>query len=195
MAARPKCRAGRVLGVCFLLRLLENEGQACLQERGKRHLKQKKGAEVTVLFVEAAENRDNEGFIRDRLANVGKGVGEGLELGAVVVDCHVALGCIAEFRVNGECVAFLVVVEEAGDGVPDLSRRGSGSHDDAEELGGDRAIDPGEDHVVITRPVGGRRRVGRSSLGFAEDVVGEAVAAKGDEEQFAPLSVVGVLKI
>ena len=142
------------------------------------------------MFVEATENRENEGFIRDRLADVGKGVGEGLELGAVVVDGHVALGCIAEFRVDGEGAAFLVVVEEAGDGVPDLPRRGAGSHDDAEELDGDRSIKPGEDRVVITRPVGGGRSVGGRGRGVAENMVSEAVAAESDDEQLAPLGVV-----
>jgi hypothetical protein len=50
-------------------------------------------------------------------------------------------------------------VEEAGQGVPDLPRCGAWSHDDAEELGGDRAVDPREDGVIVPRPVRGGRRV------------------------------------
>jgi hypothetical protein len=159
------------------LRLLENQGGACLQERRERHLVRKKGAEVTVLLLEATQNHEDEGFVRDLLINITESIGKGLKLGAVVVNAHVSLWRVAEFRVEGEGVAFLVVVEEVGDGVPDLPRHRSWGHDDAEEFGGDQAVDPREDGEVVARPVGGGRSVRWRSIGRAGDMACEAVAA------------------
>jgi hypothetical protein len=67
-------------------------------------------------------------------------------------------------------------VEEVGDGVPNLPRRRSRGHDDAEEFGGDRAVDPREDSEVVARPVGGGRSVRWRSI-RAGDMACEAVAA------------------
>jgi hypothetical protein len=184
-----------MLGISLLLHLLENQGGARLQERGERHLVGEEGAEVAVLFVEAAENREDEGVIRDLLTNVTESIGKRLELGAVIMDTHVTLWRVAKFRVEGKGAAFLVVVEEVGDGVPDLPRRRARGDDDAEKLGGDRAVDPGEDGEVVTRPIGGGGGVRRRSVGAAGDMAGETIAAEGDEEELVPLDVVGVLQI
>jgi hypothetical protein len=54
VATGPECGRCRVLGISLLLRLLENQGGARLQERGKRHLVGKERMEVAVLLVEAA---------------------------------------------------------------------------------------------------------------------------------------------
>lgn len=87
---------------------------------------------------------------------------------------------------------FLVVAEEVLDGVPDDACRGAWTHDDVEEVDGDGAVYPGEDGEVVAAPrcvwagVGGGR--------FADDMGSEAIAAEGDEEEFAPAGVVGVVK-
>jgi hypothetical protein len=60
-----------------------------VQERWERHLVRKKGTEVTVLLVEAAQNREDEGFVRDLLINIAESISKGLKLGAVVVNAHV----------------------------------------------------------------------------------------------------------
>jgi hypothetical protein len=73
-------------------------------------------------------------------------------------------------------------VEEVGDGIPDLLRRWPGGHDGAKELGGDRALDPGEHGVVVTRLVRGGWSVRWSSVGGADDMVGEAVATESDKK-------------
>ena len=49
-----------------------------------------------------------------------------------------------------------VVAEEVLDGVPDGARRGTGADDNADEVGGDGAIDPRENGVVVAAPI--RRR-------------------------------------
>ena len=66
-----------------------------------------------------------------------KGVGEGLELGAVVGDRHVALRSVPELRFELESPMLFVVTKEVLDGFPDDTCRRARAHDDAEELGGD----------------------------------------------------------
>ena len=97
---------------------------------------------MVVLLVEAAKHRQDERLVGNCLTNVAQSVGERLELGAVVMDGHVTLRCVAKFRIQSKGAAFLVVVEEVGDGVLDLPRRRPRCHDDAEELGGDQAVNP-----------------------------------------------------
>ncbi|XP_047079718.1 uncharacterized protein LOC124690372 [Lolium rigidum] len=133
---------------------------------------------------------DNQRFIADGLADVSEGVGEVLELGAVVADGEIALWRVAEVGLELDGAVLLVVAEEILDGVPDGERSGAGMHDDAEEVGVDGAVDPGEHGVVITAPSRGGRRVGGS--GFAGDVGGETVAAESNEEELPPACVVAV---
>ena len=106
-----------------------------------------------------------------------KGVGEGLELGAVVGDRHVALRSVPELRFELESPMLFVVAEEVLDGVPDDACCGAGTHDDAEELGGDGAVNPRENGVVIAAPIGCWRGVGGGGVGIADNMRGETIAA------------------
>jgi hypothetical protein len=63
------------------------------------------------------------------------------------------LGCVAKLGVKGEGTTFLVVVEEVGDGIPNLSHCRSWQHDDIEELGRDRVVYLGENGEVIAIPL------------------------------------------
>jgi hypothetical protein len=69
------------------------------------------------------------------------------------MDGYVSLGRVAKLDVKGEGTTFLVVVEEVGDGIPDLSHCRSWRHDDAKELGRDRAVHLGEHGEVVTIPI------------------------------------------
>jgi hypothetical protein len=82
---------------------------------------------------------------------------------------------VAEVGLELDGAVLLVVAEEILDGIPDGARGRAGMHDDAEEVGIDGAVDPGEHGVVITAPSKGGGRVGGS--GLAGDMGGETVAA------------------
>ena len=154
VAACPKCGGRGVLGVRFLLCFFENESRPCLQEGRERNLKREKRAQVRVGVSESTEKGEDKGLITDRLADVGEGVGKGLQLGAVVTNGEIALRSVAELRLQLNCAVLLVVAEQILDGVPDGAGGGAGAHDDAEKIDGDRAVDPGEHRVVVTPPVG-----------------------------------------
>ena len=153
VAARPECRGRGVLGVGFLLRLLEDECRPCLEEGWERHLKRQKRAQVRVSISETAEEREDERLVADRLADVGEGVGKSFELGAVIADGEVALRSVAELRLELDGAVLFVVAEKLLDGVPDGASGGAGPHDDAEQVDGDGTIYPGEHHEFITRLV------------------------------------------
>ena len=103
--------------------------------------------------IEVVEEGEDERLVADLLADVYKGVGEGLEIGAVVGDRHVALRSVPELRFELESPLLFVVAEEVLDGVPDEACRGAGAHDDAEKIDQDGTINLGEDSVVITAPI------------------------------------------
>nr|XP_051190144.1 uncharacterized protein LOC127303450 [Lolium perenne] len=123
-----------------------------MQECGKGHLKGKKRAEVRIILVKTTKKDEDEGLVGDGLADVAEGVGEGLQLGAVVADGEIPLWGVAEVGLQLNGVVLLVVAEEVLNGVPDDARRGARAHDDAEEVDGDGAIYPGEDGVVVAAP-------------------------------------------
>jgi hypothetical protein len=107
---------------------------------------------VGVLLVEAAKNGEHKSVVGDQLADISKGVGQGLELGIVLMHGHVTLGNVAELGVEVEGATLLVFIEKVVDGGPDLPGLCTERHDHAEELEGDGAIDPVEDGEVITSP-------------------------------------------
>jgi hypothetical protein len=86
----------------------------------------------------------------------------------------------------------LVVAEEILDGLPDRPGGGAGAHDDVEELGGDGAVDPRQNGVVITAPVRVGAVVGGRLVG--EDVGSEPVATERHKEEFPPAGVVAVVE-
>jgi hypothetical protein len=86
----------------------------------------------------------------------------------------------------------LVVAKEILNGVPDGAHGGSGAHDDAEVVGGDGAVYPRENDVVIVTPSRGGGRVRGS--GIANDVSGETVAAEGNEEEIPLAGVVALIE-
>jgi hypothetical protein len=66
---------------------------------------------VGVLLVEAAKNGEHKSVVGDRLADIGKGIGQGLELGTVLVHGHVTMGSVVELGIEGEAATLLVVTE------------------------------------------------------------------------------------
>jgi hypothetical protein len=107
-----------------------------------RHLIREKRAKMAKLVVEAVEHGEDEVFVEDFLFDVAESIGKKLELGAIVMDGLVSLRRVVELSVKGEGAAFLIVVEEVGDGVRNLPRCRSWRHDDAEEFIRNRAVDP-----------------------------------------------------
>jgi hypothetical protein len=77
------------------------------------------------------------------------------------------------------------------DGIPDGACSRVIAHDDAEEVVGDGAIDPGEHGVVIATPSRGRGHVGGS--GVTDDVASVAIANEGDKEEIHLVGVAGAL--
>lgn len=175
VAACPECCGGGVGGVRLVLAFFEGESRARLEEAREGDLKRKKRTQVAKLVVKPAKNRQDESLVGDWLVDIAQRIGQGLELGAVVVHAHVALRSVAELGVEGEGAASLVVAEEVVDGEPNLARGGAGGHDDAEQLRGDGAVDPVEDGEVVAPPCRCGRGVGGGVV--AGDVGGEAVAA------------------
>jgi hypothetical protein len=70
VAACRERRGGGILCISFLLVLCQDQGLEGLQERQEGQLKRKKGTQVCIGVVEAAENGEDEGFIADPLIDV-----------------------------------------------------------------------------------------------------------------------------
>jgi hypothetical protein len=104
-----------------------------------------------VSVIESAKDCQNQGLIVDWLVDIGEQVSDVLELGTVVTEGEVALRSVAEVGLELDGAMLLVIVEEVLDGVLDGAHGGAEAHDDAEKVGGDGAVYPGE-HGVVTRP-------------------------------------------
>jgi hypothetical protein len=193
VAACPECCGGGVGGVRLVLAFFEGESRARLEEAREGDLKRKKRTQMAKLVVKPAKNREDKGLVGDRLVDVTQRIGQGLEIGAIVVHAHVALRSVAELGVEDDGATLLVVTEEVVDGEPNLAREGARGHDDAEQLGGDRAVYPVEDSEVVAPPSGSGGSVGGGVV--AEHMGGEATAAKGNEKELAPLGMIGGLEI
>jgi hypothetical protein len=148
---------------------------------------------VAKLVIKAAEDCEYKSLIGDQLVDISQRIGQELKHGAVVMHGHVALRSVAELGVEDDGATLLVVTEEVVDGEPNLAREGARGHDDAEQLGGDRAVYPVEDSEVVAPPSRSGGSVGGGVV--AEHMGGEATAAKGNEKELAPLGMIGGLEI
>ena len=92
---------------------------------------------------------------------------------------------IAEFCIKMQGAGLSVPEKLLLEGNPNDPSRGSGSHDDVEELGGDGSIEPAEDGALHPCP----GDVVRGSS-IRKDVVAEGILAHGEEKEPAPLGVV-----
>ena len=68
-------------------------------------------------------------------------------------------------------------------------------HDDAEEVDGDGAVNPGEHRVVIAPPRRGGRGIRGCGVGGGNNMGCQAIAAEGDEKQLSPVGIVAIIEI
>lgn len=113
-----------------------------------------------------------------------------LQLGAILCDGLVALGKIAEFGLELECVTPLIVIEDILYSHPNRESRGAGLHDDIKNLHGDRTTEPRKNSEVVAVLID----VISSRNGIV-DMRCEGVCSKGNEKEVPPLGIVGGLKI
>ena len=110
--------AGLSVRIVLSAHFLKNEERAGTLEGVRRVLGSDHRLDVAVARVEAMEEVEDLARFGDRMADVPQLVGEALELGAVVVDGHVALLHGAELGLEEDGALQLVVAEQAFNGVP-----------------------------------------------------------------------------
>jgi hypothetical protein len=104
--------------------------------------------DVAVLGIEPTKKVEDLTWLRHRLADVAKAVGELLQARGVLGDVHVALMKRAELSlVVGGSLKF-VVAEHAFDVTPDSERRGVRLVDDVEDSLGDGGVEPIDDASI-----------------------------------------------
>lgn len=116
---------GCVGGACWgaLTKLLQDKERPAAEEGGKRRHGGEDRDGVVVPRVKALEHGEDEVAVGDGAAEVVKLVGEVLEPGEVVVHRQGALLELAKLGGDDDRLRFLVVEEDAGDGVPGSDRK------------------------------------------------------------------------
>ena len=151
------------------------------------------GDAVGELVVEAAEEADDEVGVGDGSTDVAEGVGQDLELAAVLRDRHVPLVKLVELLTSLDGAIHDVVEELVGDGGPGGVGVVGRLDDSGEEVRGEHGVEPGDDASIDLRPLGVvKHQVGEPS---AVDVVEDTELAERDEEEGAPCAEVGVTEI
>nr|CAD39827.3 OSJNBa0079F16.8 [Oryza sativa Japonica Group] len=165
--------------------LIEEKLCASLGERREQDLQRQEGLEVVEFVVEAADEGEDERPILDRFTDVGEVVGEDLESPAVVADGEVTLLQMMELGGEVDGAPLAVAEELQLEVAPDGACRRRGKEHLLHKSRGDGAVEPAEDDAVHLCPVGviGARYVG-------EDMIGEGVFSKRDEEKASPAGVV-----
>lgn len=143
------------------------------------------------LTVETADELKCEGLVGDALADVLKGICEGLETPAVFGDGEVALDEAAEFCTEDDGAPGLVVHEEEVELRPDVVGGAGRGSDDVEEVIVDHAMHPQHDGEVVVSPHGALAE----RLGGDVEVVLDLVLAGDDVEELAPTRVVPRLQL
>ena len=147
--------------------------------------------DVAVARVEATEVVEDLARFGDRMADVLQLVGEALELGAVVVDGHVALLHGAELGLEEDGALQLVVMEQTLDGVPEEEGVLAIAPNHVEDAAGDRGEDPVDDARVHHAPLAVAIRRGSGGA----DMAAEAKLAERGVEEEAPLAVVSFVHV
>ena len=110
------------------------------------------GDAVCELVVEAAEEADDEVGVGDGSTDVAEGVGQDLELAAVLRDRHVPLVKPVELLTSLDGAIHDVVEELVGDGGPGGVGVVGRLDDGGEEVGGERGVEPGDNASIDLRP-------------------------------------------
>ena len=143
-------------------------------------------ADVGEALVEAADEVEDEGPIRDDLAEGAKVRGHPLEPPAVICNGQITLREAAELGVEVEGARLAVAEELCFHSEPGIACGDGARGDGVGEIIGDGAKDPGLHDAVHARPVG----LGSSEGSVGEDVVAQRELADDEEELIPPASVV-----
>ena len=91
--------------------------------------------------------------LADRLPNIAKHVGEGLEATGVLMDCQVALVQVALLSLQLDSAVELIVAELSLDRMPNGVGSVAGVANDVENVGGDGVEDPIEKTLISHLPL------------------------------------------
>jgi hypothetical protein len=153
-------------------------------KRRERSLALNQCAEVGEPVVEAAKDVEDQRAVTNRFAEVRKLVDHGLESVAVIGDGQAALDEGAELGVKEKSTTLLVSNELLLEAKPHKTSSGRvviPVHDNLEELGIDRAVEPGQDCAIHALPHG---VVGAIVVG--KHMINKRIALKSVEEEATP---------
>ena len=140
-----ECLPSFSVGVMLKAEFFEKEEGAGALEGVRRVLGGDDRLDVPKTRAEAAEEVQHHAWFRDRMADVAQLIGEAFELGAIVIDGHVTLHQGTQFGLQLYGALHLIVLEEAGDGVPEGERVVAVVADGVEDALGDGGEDPVDD--------------------------------------------------
>jgi hypothetical protein len=158
-------------------------------ERRERPLALNQCTKIWESFVEAADDVEHQRAITNRFAEISKLVSHGLEAVAIVGDRQIALDEGAELGVEEKSAGLLVPEELLFESKPHKASSGRAVvtvHDNLEELGIDRAVEPWQDGAVHALPHG---VVGAIVIG--KHMISKRITLESVEEEAAPSVEVG----
>lgn len=158
-------------------------------EKGRKLVDGEAGDGVLKARVKTAQQRGDEVRFRDTRTQITQLIRELLDLCAVLHHGHVALIDVEKFGAEVDGSGGGVVAEETPDGAPQGVRRVAASLHGAKQIGGDGAVEPRDDGVIVLHPV--RRSLGSSGV----DVVEEAELGEDCEKAQPPWPIVGVVEV
>jgi hypothetical protein len=178
-------RRGVVSGGVIDVELLEKKMSSGLVKRREGTLHLDAGNKRLEFAIETTKHRQHQAVVTHGVTELGKGTRHGLQTPTIVGDGERTLLERAEFR-GEEKRARLPLAEKfiVEDGPGDACR-GFPEHDLLLQISGDGAVNPGKDCAVHLHP----RRALRVRV-VGEDMVGEGVLPKDDEEQLAPAIII-----
>jgi hypothetical protein len=174
--------------ILIIAKFLKEQRRTNLQEGGWSALRGDGGDNMPESRTEAADEIDHLIFIANRIPEVGKLVGERLEMTAILRDHHLTLLKAPELSFNVHGAGEDIVAEHAFNHALDLGRRAVGLHDKAAELGGDGGAEPVDDAIIVHDPLG----VGVLRRSDGVDVVAQTKFGEHHFKEPAPLTVVRI---